>query len=551
MSEWHIILEWQRLLMVSMTWEPGMATGALEKLADEEFEDCLQGFLAMNCMAWADLPGVDVDRWLLRLLVWTVYLSKCEFLAKADPVLEQDWSPWRVDRGERLYCSVECQRLSWPEHRLNCAQDVPLSVERSEAIPRCVNLDLDTVFEQLNFALQIMDKSDMDEASCSEVWKAMAVLEHLINVLRPFTDVPVYLQEIEEGVYFANGSIGYLMAKVLVSAAQAAGYAGEDQRAVMYADEAISLLADLRQPHVSNHIRMEDHVVLQASAHFARSLSLSDAAHKRQALDTAIALCDHYGFSTAECMYLPKAHHRKQIWDWQEKFPKGDGSNSDPATSDEAASASDDDVPPPPLPPPMLECTAACAGCGDMVKRNRLRFHRRRQCPSRRVSCPYCSEWCQVAFIDEHQANDCPEFPVPCELCHVSVARSFMGWHKQAECCFRMVSCPNSGCSWRDVAETAELHQERCPFGQQTCAFCMESLQARFMPSHICPMVPTDQTCAVCCDPFADLVKQGILPSILLRTLTLNRPALFYAFEQCRTCPTLCRRSSPSIIYGL
>eukprot|EP00435_Cladocopium_sp_Y103_P007402 s4063_g2.t1 len=489
-----------------------------------------------------DLPSLEPA----RLPVGTLVLSgaeksgaRAELIAANGPELASD-ALFAVSLAEKcqrcgklgvwscsgcssvLYCSVECQQLLWPSHRATClpANVIVPKFESVAALPCEASLDLQTVIEQLNFAVRIVDRCNVDEVPCAEVWKAVAVLEHILPVLRPFMDKPVQMEEVEKEVYFFNGSLGYLTVKVLVTASQATGYVGEDKRAVAYADDAISLLADLRKPYVSNRFGMEDHVVLQAKAHFARALSLPPSADKGQALDTATQLCKHYGLG-AESIWMPASHQQCLLWDWCKKIRTD--SSSDQATSDggdgsDAENATECDPPPAPPPPPLLPECSACAKCGDMVRKKRMRIHWQKQCAGRRITCPYCSEWCEAAFMDEHQANDCQEFPTSCELCGVLVARSLMAWHSQSDCCFRMVSCQN-GCGWEGVADSAALHQEGCPFSQQTCAFCMESFQARFMPSHVCPLVLMDQICAACCDPFGDLVKQGVLPAIFLRNL--------------------------------
>ncbi|CAE7246173.1 true [Symbiodinium sp. CCMP2592] len=603
MSEWHIIPEWQRILMTCTTASNlGIPTEDLQKMTYEDFSECLKGFLDIELAFLTHLPGVDVDRWLLRLLLWSSFLTKYLLLVdtlsveltSAEDIKLQERMPEPVEdvpalelarlpvgtwvrstedksgmRGEliaakgstclvkfpnryhleeiasqalfpvgtvgkcqgckklgvwscsgccsALYCSTECQHLHWANHCAMCApaEDAPDALA-SEAVPP--HVDLRSLVDQLNFALQILEASKRDEAPCGDVWKAIALLEHVMEVLEPVAYEPLRLAKVEdeENVYFVNGSLRYLLVKVLVSAAQMTGHAGDDKRAVSYADQAISLLADLRQQYASHRLGMEDHVVLQAKAHFARSLSLPSSPEKRQSLHTATQLCEYYGLPRSECIYFPDSHKKKLGWDWVAKLGSDSGTCSDESVS---GNDSDSNVHDPPPAPPLaiLDC-ASCTKCGDRVKKSRLKIHWQRECPSRRATCPHCSEWCEAAFMEEHQAKDCTEYPVSCELCHTSVARRLMGHHLRSDCCFRMVSCSNSGCTWQDVAENASIHQERCPFGQQTCEFCMESFQSRFMPSHVCPIVLMDQTCTACCEPFADLAKQDILPAIFLRS---------------------------------
>ena len=72
---------------------------------------------------------------------------------------------------------------------------------------------------------------------------------------------------------------------------------------------------------------------------------------------------------------------------------------------------------------------------------------------------------------------------------------------------------------------------EDCIHALHPCEFCLEELRARFMPSPVCPVILRDQTCMVCCEPFADLEKAGCAASNTLaeRQAHLQPPVLLRA----------------------
>ena len=414
-----------------------------------------------------------------------------------------------------FYCSAECQLTSWPSHAASC---VPLQSKPSMLSDHCC--DLHRLADQLEFGRRILEQEV--EIPWQEVWKALAVFQNVIKQLKPILD--------GSGEMYAGASHSYLMAAAYVYSAQAAGYIGEGEQAVSDAEQAISLLADLKSGHVVRLLNPEGHSFLQAQAHFARSVGLQDTAGSAaavEALASVAKLCDHYGLSRRDCMYMPPGHYSEQRRDWiaAASAANSNGPEEEAGLTDSSEESEDSEELPeedtwivPPPPEPFSDgCSKACFKCGSAVKKRGLKIHLRRECSMRSKRCPYCRELCEVGFLDEHCAIDCREFPEPCKLCGEPVARSRLDAHLDADCRFRIAPCPHEGCAWEDLADQLQSHMEDCIHALHTCEFCLEELRARFMPSHVCPVIPRDQTCMVCCEPFADLEKQGVLPAILLQ----------------------------------
>ncbi|CAE7903290.1 unnamed protein product [Symbiodinium necroappetens] len=563
LAEWHVIWEWERKLILSI-----YATDALVYWKElvgfsfQEFQMCARGFLDSDLPSLCFLPGVDVDRRLLRFALWGAFLTEYVAAAQRDdwtigadcsqaeeasathapekmspsaddapatqaesrpPGLHQarlrpgsmvlhvasgDVSSSRCGlRGELITAHGQTCMVKFPnQFHLQELTKTLLAVGESEKCQACNRLvgflalaRSVLLADQLEFGRRILEQEV--EIPWQEVWKALAVFQNVIKQLKPILD--------GSGEMYAGASHSYLMAAAYVYSAQAAGYIGEGEQAVSDAEQAISLLADLKSGHVVRLLNPEGHSFLQAQAHFARSVGLQDTAGSAaavEALASVTKLCDHYGLSRRDCMYMPPGHYSEQRRDWiaAASAANSNGPEEEAGLTDSSEESEDSEALPeedtwivPPPPEPFSDgCSKACFKCGSAVKKRGLKIHLRRECSMRSKRCPYCRELCEVGFLDEHCAIDCREFPEPCKLCGEPVARSRLDAHLDADCRFRIAPCPHEGCAWEDVADQLQSHMEDCIHALHTCEFCLEELRARFMPSHVCPVIPRDQrTC--------------------------------------------------------
>eukprot|EP00933_Yihiella_yeosuensis_P057760 TRINITY_DN5779_c1_g2_i1.p1 TRINITY_DN5779_c1_g2~~TRINITY_DN5779_c1_g2_i1.p1 ORF type:complete len:1133 (-),score=194.20 TRINITY_DN5779_c1_g2_i1:412-3657(-) len=409
------------------------------------------------------------------------------------------------------YCSRGCQEKHWPSHAEHCS-----APSAKDGVPQRASatthhktgytywLEREEQIDQINFAVDLLHgKDDEDLVTETDVWKALSVLEQLIEKLKLLAEEPKVIEVIEDsdGNLVADASSSYLLAKALISASCASGFLGQNHRAVQWADEALSLLAKLKTSHVWNTLKMEDPIELQIQAHLSRETAkfmLLDTKGARTSREFAVALCERYGLHVSDYDYLPSGHSFVQLGNY--------------VRTDRALSESDE---------PSIDSQIANRGtslckCGERVQNKKMKLHLRRDCSQRQVKCPRCNEKVQACHLDQHMAEDCCSAPVPCELCKIMVAKRSLPQHQQQHCNFRVVQCENSGCHWEDIYENYAAHIEKCSFAFETCGWCQESMQARFMASHRCPIIRRDQLCMVCHESFGDLLQKSILPAIML-----------------------------------
>ena len=86
------------------------------------------------------------------------------------------------------------------------------------------------------------------------------------------------------------------------------------------------------------------------------------------------------------------------------------------------------------------------------------------ECGFKVVNCPNpgCSEAILGRLLDEHISNTCPRRRVKCTVCHEMVVHEDMPTHPNV--CPRVeIECSNSGCSLRISREQLTAHQSDCP----------------------------------------------------------------------------------------
>ncbi|CAE8624260.1 unnamed protein product [Polarella glacialis] len=166
------------------------------------------------------------------------------------------------------------------------------------------------------------------------------------------------------------------------------------------------------------------------------------------------------------------------------------------------------------------EKTVQCERCLEAVgSKELLRTHLKHACTMRRVECSFCRQRCSFCDLIDHQQHACAQRPVVCPLCQETCSAEGMGHHTEHLCELREVECSNSGrgCGWRGLGRELGPHESlACPCSTVTCTWCLEELEQRRMPGHVCPKVLAGDQCIVCFESFESLAQSRVLPAILL-----------------------------------
>ena len=122
LAEWHVILEWERKLILSIyAIDASVYWKELVGFSFQEFQMCARGFLDSDLPSLCFLPGVDVDRRLLRFALWGAFLT--EYVAAAE---RDDWTIGADCSQAEEACATHA-----PEKMSTSADDAPATQAES------------------------------------------------------------------------------------------------------------------------------------------------------------------------------------------------------------------------------------------------------------------------------------------------------------------------------------------------------------------------------------------------------------------------------------
>ena len=138
-----------------------------------------------------------------------------------------------------------------------------------------------------------------------------------------------------------------------------------------------------------------------------------------------------------------------------------------------------------------------CLGCRELLQRNELKFHEKKDCPQRIVECEHCRKDFKSCELPKH-LDECPRMEVSCELCDIVMCRVDITQHLEKECGLVVETC-KLGCGVMLTRDELKVHEkENCPQRIIPCKHCKGNVKFYDMTNHIemCPRM--EVSCELC-----------------------------------------------------
>ncbi|XP_078350390.1 TNF receptor-associated factor 5-like [Oculina patagonica] len=144
-----------------------------------------------------------------------------------------------------------------------------------------------------------------------------------------------------------------------------------------------------------------------------------------------------------------------------------------------------------------VQCTNKC-GLRD-IPREKLDVHVRDECPATEVQCEYKNLGCEaVIFPDTACRRQILDLTVKCSYSKCSWTGELRAVEKHlSECLFKVVECPNSGCTEKVTEQDLKIHlANECSWRKVNCDYCQESYIVNQKQEHfgVCGKFPVQCT---------------------------------------------------------
>jgi hypothetical protein len=116
-------------------------------------------------------------------------------------------------------------------------------------------------------------------------------------------------------------------------------------------------------------------------------------------------------------------------------------------------------------------------GCGELIPSSEIRYHNRKTCPHRIMSCKHCKKKAPANELQDHVLG-CDYRPQPCsnDGCGNSIPKAGKKNHERNTCPYRLVSCEY--CQWKIVVKDLTAHYTLCAKQLSTTSILEQSKQS-------------------------------------------------------------------------